>query len=141
GLLGLPVAQVLVLTLISYRLLPMVQGLQQSAQQILHTSSAAQTILELAKRCEAAEERSDTETTRMSGLRAGIRIDNVSFRHERNGPDILSNINLNLPANSLTVLSGPSGGGKSTLLDLLAGLLKPDSGEILIDDRKLTGTL
>jgi ATP-binding cassette subfamily C protein len=141
GLLGLPVAQVLVLTLIFYRLLPLVQGLQQSAQQILHTSSAAQTILELSKRCEAAEERSDAETTRISGLRAGVRIENVSFRHDRDGPEILSNINLNLPANSLTVLSGPSGSGKSTLLDLLGGLLRPDRGKIFVDDRELTDTL
>jgi ATP-binding cassette, subfamily C, bacterial len=141
GLLDLPVAQVLVLTLIFYRLLPLVQGLQQSAQQILHTSSAAQTLIELSKRCEAAEERPDAQATPMSGLRAGIRIENVSFRHDRNSPGTLSNINLNLLANSLTVLSGPSGSGKSTLLDLLAGLLRPDRGKIFLDDRELTDAL
>jgi ATP-binding cassette, subfamily C, bacterial len=141
GLLGLPVAQVLVLTLIFYRLLPLVQGLQQSAQQVLHTSSAAQTLLELSKRCEEAKEPSDAQTTRMFALSAGIRIENVSFRHDRNGPETLTNINLNLPAHGLTVLYGPSGGGKSTLLDLLAGLLRPDRGKIFVDDRELTDTL
>ena len=141
GLLGLPVAEVLVLALIFYRLLPLVQGLQQSAQQILHTSSAAQTILDLLKRCESAEERRDTYTTPVSQLRTGIRIENVSFRHDHNGPETLSNINLNLPANSLTVLSGSSGAGKSTLLDLLAGLLKPDRGKLFVDDRELTDTM
>jgi ATP-binding cassette, subfamily C, bacterial len=140
-LLGLPMAEVLVLALIFYRLLPLVQGLQQSAQQILHTSSAAQTVLDLSKRCEAAEERSDTHPTPTSGLTTGIRIENVSFRHDPDHPRTLSNINLNLPANSLTVLFGPSGAGKSTLLDLLAGLLRPDRGKIFIDDRELTDPL
>jgi ATP-binding cassette subfamily C protein len=141
GLLGLPTAEVLVLALIFYRLLPLVQGLQQSAQQILHTSSAAQTLLDLSKRCEAAEERPDAQATPMSRLRVGIRIENVSFRHDRNSPETLSNINLNLSANSLTVLSGSSGAGKSTLLDLLAGLLRPDRGKIFVDDGELTDTL
>jgi ATP-binding cassette, subfamily C, bacterial len=140
-LLGLPMAEVLVLALIFYRLLPLVQGLQQSAQQILHTSSAAQTVLDLSKRCEAAEERSDTHPTPTSGLTTGIRIENVSFRHDPDHPRTLSNINLNLPAKSLTVLFGPSGAGKSTLLDLLAGLLRPDRGKIFIDDRELTDPL
>ena len=139
GLAGLPVAEVLVLALIFYRLLPLVQGLQQSAQQILHTSSAAHTVLDLLKRCEAAEERG-AHAMPFSHLKTGIRIENVSFTHDCNGPKTLSNINLNLPANSLTVLSGSSGAGKSTLLDLLAGLLRPDRGTIFVDDRELIDT-
>jgi ATP-binding cassette, subfamily C, bacterial len=141
GLLGLPVAEVLVLALIFYRLLPLVQGLHQSAQRILHTSAAVQTLLDLLERCEAAEERPHAQATPMSGLRVAIRIENVSFRHDCNGPQTLSNVNLNLQANSLTVLSGSSGSGKSTLLDLLAGLLRPDQGKIFVDDRELTGML
>ena len=46
---------------------------------------------------------------------------------------VLDDISLDLPAVRAFVLIGPSGGGKSTLLRLLAGLDRPDSGRILID--------
>jgi len=47
---------------------------------------------------------------------------------------VLSQVDFNLPAASSAALLGESGSGKSTLLHLIAGLDKPDSGEILIDD-------
>ena len=47
---------------------------------------------------------------------------------------VLHDINLDIPDGEFTVLVGPSGCGKSTLLRLIAGLDKPTSGEIIIDD-------
>ncbi len=66
-----------------------------------------------------------------------IRLEDVHFGYD-NQPDILRGVDLALPAGSLTVLSGVSGAGKSTILDLLGGLLTPQSGRILIDGRALT---
>lgn len=136
-LLRIPPAEVLVLALIFYRLLPLVQTLQQSAQQLLHSAPAAQIIFGLRKACQAAREAPALPHKNMK-LNRRIRIDDLSYRHDVNGPPALRNITLDLPAGSLTVLSGPSGGGKSTLLDLLAGLLTPDSGKIWIDEREMT---
>lgn len=48
-------------------------------------------------------------------------------------------VDLDVPAGSLTALLGPSGGGKSTLLRVIAGLEVPDSGQILIDGQDVTG--
>src|SRR5579864_2678932 len=45
----------------------------------------------------------------------------------------LSDVSLRVPDGSLTALIGPSGGGKSTLLRIIAGLDQPDSGHIVID--------
>ena len=140
-LLGLPSAEVLVLVLIFYRLLPLVLGLQQSIQQLLHTSSAVQTVTELSKKCEAAKEQADVSSAPISRLSKSVRMENVGFRHRVDRSETLSDINLILPANSLTVLSGPSGAGKSTLLELLAGLLRPDWGRILVDGEELTDAM
>lgn len=51
----------------------------------------------------------------------------------------LKNINLDLPKNEITAFIGPSGCGKSTLLRMLAGLDFPTSGNIIVNDRKVTG--
>ncbi len=52
----------------------------------------------------------------------------------------LRNVSLELNAGQLTLLMGPSGSGKSTLLAVLSGLLHPDSGTVLIQDRDLWAT-
>ncbi|WP_114521271.1 ABC transporter ATP-binding protein [Altererythrobacter sp. ZODW24] len=59
----------------------------------------------------------------------------------REGQEVLDQLDMSLPANSSTALTGPSGGGKSTLADLLAGLISPDDGQVLIDGTPLDGTL
>jgi sulfate transport system ATP-binding protein len=51
----------------------------------------------------------------------------------------LDDVNLDVPDGSLTALLGPSGGGKSTLLRVVAGLETPDSGTVEIDGQDLTG--
>lgn len=52
----------------------------------------------------------------------------------------LSNVNLEIPDNTIFGLLGTNGAGKSTLLRILAGILNADSGEIFIDGEKLTDT-
>lgn len=51
---------------------------------------------------------------------------------------ILKNINLKLQDNKFIVITGPNGGGKSTLAKIIAGIEKPTSGQILLDDVDIT---
>ena len=60
---------------------------------------------------------------------ASVRVEQVSFGYQ-NGPDVLHQVNLEIPAGHTTVLVGESGAGKSTLAALVAGLLEPRSGRI-----------
>src|SRR2546421_3247227 len=52
--------------------------------------------------------------------------------------DALSDVSVRVPDGSLTALLGPSGGGKSTLLRVIAGLERPDSGRVVIDGADVT---
>ena len=60
----------------------------------------------------------------------GIRAQNVTKRF--GDFTALDNVSVDIPTGSLTALLGPSGGGKSTLLRIIAGLEQPDSGSIEI---------
>src|SRR4028119_1605605 len=62
--------------------------------------------------------------------------DEVQHPTRRNGRQfILDDVSFMVPERSITCIMGVSGTGKTTLLRLIAGLLKPDSGEILVNGR------
>ena len=60
-----------------------------------------------------------------------LEIKNLSFSAQ--GRQILNDINLTIPDGKLICLTGPNGGGKTTLAKMIAGVEKPDSGQILLD--------
>lgn len=68
-----------------------------------------------------------------------IRFQNVDFRYRPDGPWVLQGFNLPIPRGVRMGIVGSTGSGKSTVLDLLMGLLDPVSGEILVDGLSITG--
>lgn len=69
-----------------------------------------------------------------------IQIKNLNkiFLHNKQSTSILENINLELAKGSCTILKGISGSGKTTLLSLIAGLDKPSSGKIIIENEAIS---
>lgn len=67
----------------------------------------------------------------VNGFRESIRFENVSFAYTET--DVLQHINLTIPKGKSVALVGPSGGGKSTLMDLIPRFIQPHSGNILLD--------
>lgn len=72
-----------------------------------------------------------------------LELRNLSFsvddENEKNGEiEILKNINLEIDENKFVVITGPNGGGKSTLASLIAGIRKPTSGQILFNGEDIT---
>ena len=71
-----------------------------------------------------------------TGVREAIRFENVSFEYESGRP-VLEDINMEVPAGTVVALVGPSGAGKTTLVDLVARFYDPTSGRITIDGTDL----
>jgi ABC-type bacteriocin/lantibiotic exporter with double-glycine peptidase domain len=67
-----------------------------------------------------------------------IEVVDVSFRYRGDGPEVLSGVNLTIERGARIGIVGKTGSGKSTLVDLIMGLLAPTQGEIRIDGRRLT---
>ena len=62
-----------------------------------------------------------------------IEFRDVYFRYAASSPDVLCGLNLVLEPARATAIAGPSGCGKTTLVSLLLGIYKPQSGQILVD--------
>ena len=70
-----------------------------------------------------------------------LELQNVSFRVDDESAgtkEIIKNISLTIPDNRFVVLTGPNGGGKSTLARLIAGIEKPTGGRILYNGKDIT---
>ena len=66
-------------------------------------------------------------------LQGGIELRNVSFRYAEAEPFVLENVSFSIEPGEFVTIMGPSGGGKTTLVKLMLGLLEPTSGDILVD--------
>lgn len=68
-------------------------------------------------------------------------LENISFeaKTDDGNKEIINNISLTIPDKSFTVITGPNGGGKSTLAKLIMGIEHPTSGRILLDGVDITG--
>ena len=65
-----------------------------------------------------------------------VEVKNISKKYGQ--VEALKDMSLNFPKGQLTSLLGPSGCGKTTLLKIIAGLLSPDSGEVIINNSRIT---
>jgi ABC-type multidrug transport system fused ATPase/permease subunit len=66
-----------------------------------------------------------------------IRVRGLTFRYGTDAPPVLDRIRLTIPRYARVAFVGPTGSGKTTLIDLIAGLLDPTHGEVFIDDCRL----
>lgn len=69
---------------------------------------------------------------------AELEVRNVTFSYDGENK-ILNNVNLKLNDGELVCLLGVSGGGKTTLFNIIAGLLEPQQGQVLLNDEDITG--
>ena len=70
-----------------------------------------------------------------------IKIENITKRFTRGRREftVLDNISATIPDKRFVVITGDSGVGKSTLLNILSGLMRPTSGKVLYEDKEITG--
>ena len=80
----------------------------------------------------------DAGTMTVTGRAPRIELRGVGFWYDTNTPAVLEGLDLTLEPGTTTAIVGPSGSGKSTVLALLAGLVTPQVGQILVDGVDIT---
>ena len=120
---------------IIFRLMPLLKstiGLYQGLESVEGSvESVLKEYFELDKNKEVNEGKE-----KIKDISNGIEINNVSFRYQESSSNVLSSINIFIKPGEMLAIVGPSGGGKSTLIDLIPRLRNRNSGVI-----KLNGVL
>jgi ABC-type multidrug transport system fused ATPase/permease subunit len=126
----------LVFLAIFYRLAPKLLQVQDSFFQALTYHSWVQT-WNIRLRL-AGEAKPGHAAGRAPSFKHQIEFQAVSFRYQDSERLAVADIQLSVQRNETVAIVGPSGSGKSTLLDLLTGLLQPTSGQVLVDDARMS---
>jgi ATP-binding cassette, subfamily C, bacterial len=137
-----PAATLLILIFLFARLVPQFGWMQRTWQTMLNTLPAYDAVTDMLETFREAEEPLPAKDVQPVRLGRAIAFQGVSFRYDASDlRPVLDHVDLSIPAFQTTLILGPSGGGKSTLADLLIGLLRPDAGRILLDDKVLEGDM
>lgn len=122
---GFPAASLFALLLVLSRMSGPLSEVQRGLQQLIHSLPAYERLRALEEilrppRATAVSAVTPSET-------AALWFENVSFSR---GRDILRDFSIRIPSGAIVGITGPSGVGKTTLLDLMAGILDPDAGQV-----------
>jgi ATP-binding cassette subfamily C protein len=126
----LPFNAMLVMILVLARSLASLGKTQRLYQKMKSYESAFWSLQAVIEDASRARETSLEGTS--PRLENSVRLNNVSFGYGK--ISVIWNASLTVPAGSFTAIMGPSGAGKTTIADLIIGLLRPQQGEILIDN-------
>lgn len=125
------------LALGAQRLLPALQQIYSAWASIAGSHSSLGDILELLDQPLPLELLQPPTAPLL--IHNAIRFDAVRFRYTGEGPWVLDGLNLTIPRGTRIGFVGSTGSGKSTMLDLMMGLLMPTEGKLLVDAQPIKG--
>lgn len=119
----------------STRITPAILRVQQSSLTIRSNSASASSALDLIESIGLEESEFETEDEvdfEHSGFSPDVQLTNVSLQYPGKSNKAVNNVTLKIKAGGVTALVGPSGAGKTSIVDLMLGIIEPDKGEVTI---------
>lgn len=140
---GPTVSNLPVLAIFGYaaiRLKPAANTLIDSLNAMKYASAAIDSVYDDLREIERVAEGVPTsEALEPLAFERSIVLAGVGFRYAPDGPDVLRGIDLEIRRGQFVGIIGPTGGGKSTLLDVIVGLIPPTAGTVRVDGVDVTG--
>ena len=119
----------------AFRMLPSFNRITNSLSVIMFNKVAVDAVYKDLKQVEKLQQEIDEqkgEYTTIS-MQQEILIKNLLFRYPNTDKYVLDHVNLSIPKNKSVAFIGPSGAGKTTLADIVLGVLEPEAGQVLVD--------
>lgn len=129
----LPASTAILLIFLIARILKQLSKVQQDYQRMVLLESGYWSIQDTIRQAEA--QREILPGTKSPVFEHAVHLDGISFSYE--GKPVLKEVSFSFAKNEITSIVGVSGAGKTTIVDLVTGLLRPQQGEIWIDKQPL----
>ena len=122
----------------AYRLVPSINKIFVSYQSIKFGKPSIPKILEyyMLTNVNTFIESDDYGSKKSISFKDNIKLENINFNYDKK-IQIIKKLNFKINKNEIIGISGESGTGKSTIINLLTSLIKSDSGKILIDEKQI----
>ena len=122
-----------VFALAAFRLLPSVNKISSYVGVIMYNKVAVEEVYNEVKAMEEAENRKETTVEEAITFEKAIRLNDVVFAYEGAEKNVIDHVSLEIRKNTSVAFIGPSGAGKTTIVDVMLGILKNQSGTITVD--------
>ena len=129
---SVPMSSFVILILLFSRIFPQMISMNTDISMIVSNVASVKLVMQLDEDLPDCDVRFAIRELRIAELKEGIRLEGISFSYP-DGSRLFEGFDANIRARSITGIIGQSGQGKTTLIDLIAGLQKPAAGRILID--------
>ena len=115
-----------------YRLMPALQQIYTSFTQLTFVGPSLDKLYNDFKNLKSLEKKSNSE---ILSFKNNITLNNISYNYPNSSKTALKSINLNIPAKTTVGLIGTTGSGKTTIIDIILGLLQPQKGNLMVDGK------
>lgn len=123
-----------VFALAAFRLLPSVNKISSYVGVIMYNKVAVEEVYNEVREMEENERNKSTAVEEPVNFENAISLDNVVFAYEGAEKNVIDHVNLTINKNTSVAFIGPSGAGKTTIVDVLLGILKNQEGTIRVDN-------
>ncbi len=121
-----------------YKLMPALQQIYRSLTKARFNAAAVDVVARDLAGIAKAKELRQNKNNEALGFNSEIVLKDIDFSYPDSKEKLFKKLNLKIKANTQVAFVGTTGSGKTTVVDIILGLLKPDSGEIIIDGKKLS---
>lgn len=133
-----PLAELVLISLALQRLLPIMQQMFTSWSTLTSSIPALEDVKEYIS---LESKISNFDEKRRMKWNNSITLENIFFKYESRDKNILNGINLSIKKGQILGLIGKSGAGKSTIIDIISGLINPTKGNLCVDGVSLNSSL
>jgi ATP-binding cassette, subfamily B, bacterial PglK len=119
----------------TYRLLPAIQSIFAGAANIRFNSQALDSLYADMNSFDSIDYDKYRKKVRPLSFKKELKLENITFKYDEADKPIIENLSIIIKANTSVAFVGPTGAGKTTIANIILGLLEPESGNMIIDSR------